>query len=375
MIVYIVATLLSCCFAYLAVRGGGRRLGWMIASALPLALVSAMRWAVGTDFMYLYYNQVLGVEWFRSGGGEELAKILFSRYAEPMTKALEAWQGFQVEECGYRLLVEGIVWCGGSVRTFMVTTSLLTGALVFIAVWRQCKSPVLATYFYVTTSNYFLSLNIVRQFLAIAIVLVAVEFVVKRRFWCFAASVAVAALFHRSALLVAPIWFLPYLRLRPLWGFAAVGLALCVSFAVRPALYALLPKVGMGVYLKYFDSCFARDGFEWFFFAINGAFLLMGAWYFDRAKARSGFFAVWYWMTVLGTVALAFSGAVPLMKRVNYYFAAPQFLMLPALLSAEDDERIRKVLTVLSVLAFAAETVVAVCILNKNQPLPYRITL
>ena len=71
---------------------------------------------------------------------------------------------------------------------------------------------------------------------------------------------------------------------------------------------------------------------------------------------------------------LSFSATVPLMKRVNYYFAAPQFLMLPELLIAEGNPRVRRWLTVLSVLAFAAETAVAVFWLNKNEPLPYRIS-
>ena len=78
-------------------------------------------------------------------------------------------------------------------------------------------------------------------------------------------------------------------------------------------------------------------------------------------------------MTVLGTVALAFSGTVPLMKRVNYYFAAPQFLMLPEMLMAEEKPWLRRWLTVLAILAFAAETFVAVFLMNKNEPLPYHV--
>lgn len=375
MTVYIIATLLSCGFAYLAVRGGGRRLGWIIASALPLTIVAAARWDVGTDFMFLYHGQILSVEWFRGGGGRELANALFARCADPLAKAQEAWRCFCLEEAGYRWTVEGVVFCGGSIRAFMAVTSLLTGALVFTAVWRQCKSPVLAIYFYVATSNYFLSLNIVRQYLAIAVMLVAVEFVVKQRLWGFVASVIVATLFHRSALLLLPIWFLPRLKsARPYWGYVAIVIGLGCSFVARPLLEAVLPTLNMGIYLKYFDTCFAKDGFEWFFFAINFAFLALGTWYYDRARATSRYFVVWYWMTVLGTVALAFSGTIPLMKRINFFFAGPQFLLLPEMFAAEENPKFRKWLTVLSVLAFAAETVIAVCVLNKNQPLPYRIS-
>ena len=79
-------------------------------------------------------------------------------------------------------------------------------------------------------------------------------------------------------------------------------------------------------------------------------------------------------MTVLGTVALTFSGAIPLMKRVNYYYAAPQFLMLPEMLLAEENPRRRYALTTLVVVAFIAETAVSVYFFNKNGVLPYRWT-
>ena len=150
---------------------------------------------------------------------------------------------------------------------------------------------------------------------------------------------------------------------------AAVGF----SFIAKPVFKFVLPCVGAGFYVRYFDSRVAADGFEWFFFLINLCFLIMGAWYFKRATKAAPLFRCWYWMTVAGTVALSFSAAVPLMKRVNYYFAAPQFLMLPEMLLAEESVRARRWLTVLSVLAFAAETAVAVIYLNKNEPLPYRI--
>ena len=71
-------------------------------------------------------------------------------------------------------------------------------------------------------------------------------------------------------------------------------------------------------------------------------------------------------MTLLGTLALALSGVLPLMKRVNYYYAAPQFLLLPEVLQAEEDAKRRRILTVLIVLAFAAETIVAVGIYNER---------
>lgn len=53
------------------------------------------------------------------------------------------------------------------------------------------------------------------------------------------------------------------------------------------------------------------------------------------------------------------------MKRVNYYYAAPQFLLLPEALRAEEDSKRRKLMTAALAVAFALETLVAVGIYNK----------
>ena len=76
MTVYIVATLLSCMAAWMAERGSAHRKVWMIVSALPLTLVAAARWGIGTDFDFLYLPQFNAVEWIYGGGGEDLADRL-----------------------------------------------------------------------------------------------------------------------------------------------------------------------------------------------------------------------------------------------------------------------------------------------------------
>ena len=109
------------------------------------------------------------------------------------------------------------------------------------------------------------------------------------------------------------------------------------------------------------------------FFVINLCVLLFCGHYWNAAKQRCPYYVIWYNMTLLGTFALALSGVLPLMKRLNYYYAAPQFLLLPEALQTETDPHRRRILTGLVAAAFAAETLVAVVLLNKNEVLPYRL--
>lgn len=384
MIVYLVATFLACALAWRGTKAGCRW-PWFVAAAVPLVLVSALRWDVGTDFYFTYFPVYRAMECRDLGGSEELVNEiigpLFERLRHgPIDSVPKLYRSLlhslNRQEIGFRQLMAFMSWSGLGFRGLIAVTSLLIGACVFLAVYRQSRSPVLAIYLYVATSGYFLGLNIIRQYLAIGIFLVAVEFIVRRRPLCYLACITVAVLFHRSAVLLYPCYFLSRFAIRPWQGFLLVAAALLAAAEVQPIALWLLPKLGLTSYVTYFSpkELRSRCGFEFFFFAINMAFLLFGAWYWKRTKERSPYFAIWYGLTVIGTVFLAFSGCVPLMKRVNYYFAAPHFLLLPEILLAESGTKLRRILTALVVLGFALETFVAVWVFNKNEVLPYGIS-
>lgn len=380
MIVYLMATICACALAWIGQRSR-RSWPWYVAAALPLTLVAAIRWGVGTDLDFTYLPVFRALQWHRGGGGDQLACQLFQPLKDglvhrpllnPPLEEAEHWYAILgTLEPGYRGLLELVVEFGGGFQWVTALTSVVTAAFLFTAIYRQSRAPALAIYFYVATSNYFLSLNIVRQYLAIAVILLSLTFALERRFWSFSFCILAAALFHKTAILAFPCYLLPRLQVCPYWGIFVIGLALPCSLVAEPLFRQIMPCLGFGHYVRYFDR--PREGFEWLFFAINLCFVLMGIWYWDRGRRSCRLFATWWWMTVLGSVALSFSGVVPLMKRINYYFAAPQFLLLPEMLLAEENVRSRRVLTALVVVAFALETCIAVAVLNKNEPLPYRV--
>ena len=350
----------------------------MVVAAVPLLVVAAARWNVGTDFRRTYLPEYRALEQVRGArvppkkvrAFKELAsRNLFGKTPKAVCQHFK--KVLRRSEPSYRLIMEGARWSGLGFRAVLAACALVTAACVFFAIFRFSRWPTLATFLYVASGNYFLSLNIMRQYVAVGIGLLAVAFVADRRPWRFLACVALATSFHYSALLLLPVYALSRFELTPKRGAVVLAVALALSFMAQPVTLELLRAIG-AVYVKYFSSRLAEDGFEWMFFAINCCFLAMGAHYWRGATAGNRLFAVWYGMTVLGTAALAFSAAIPLMKRINYYYAAPQFLMLPEMLLAEENPKRRWVLTALAVAAFAAEAAVSAFILNKNGVLPYR---
>ena len=374
--IYIVATLLACLAAFAYERR--RKWRWLtVIAAVPLLVVASMRRNVGTDFCltslpeYRALEQVHGTR--KSPKRVKVFRYLAERQVfgrTPKKVCAHFKKVLHRSEPAYRLLMEGAFRSGLGFRSVIAGCALITAVCIFCAIFRFSRWPTLATFLYVTTGNYFLSLNIMRQYVAVGIGLLAVAFVTDRKPWKFLLCVAVATAFHYSAVLLLPLYALSRMELNPRRGTVVVAVALALSFITAPAVLGVLRLIE-SEYAKYFSSKLAADGFEWMFFAINCSFLAIGAWYWRGAVAGNRYFAVWYGMTVLGTVALAFSNTIPLMKRVNYYYAAPQFLMLPEIVLAEGNRYRRWALTALVVAIFIAETAVSAYLLNKNGVLPY----
>ena len=306
---------------------------------------------------------------------EQIKRRLFgySKEAAVATATLEATYRNQLityhhTAPGFQLLERILIFFRADVQWLYVVTALVIVGFTFAAIWTQSTRPALAALFFVITGNFFLSLNIVSQYMAVAISTFACTFAEKKKPVWFFLLVALAASFHVSALVFLPVYFLPRLKVKPLWCVAAVAAALLADRFAFPLVLNLVRTLAP-TYAHHLSMESAE--FEWIFFGIGVAVLALGTWYWPKAKDLP-FFRLWYYMNVIGLVVLAFSAHVPLVKRINYYFAAPHFLLIPMLLSLEKRIFWRRALHAATVGLFCAMIAVAIGKMNRHATLPYQ---
>lgn len=386
--IYTIATALAVYFGHLYTRtvdtipGSGKnreikKTETGILSFLPLFLLSALRWNTGTDTYHTYTPQYYGMIWSNTGHLSSAQKSWINDSWNHLIERPDNIRGFYnilqyyVNESShtsflFRLLEYPLVHFNMDVQWLYIITSAIILGLIFASIYRQSVNVSLAIFFFVATSNYFLSLNIIAQYIAIGLCLFACEYAEKRKPVKFFLLVAVAIGFHTSAFVFLPVYFLKKINIRPLWCFGLIAVCLAGS----PVLFRLIEtvvKISAPKYARYFSD---QPEFETVYFAIGLFTLIVGSYYFEKCK-NMPYFKIWYYMNVLGMMALAFSGQVPFMKRINYYFSAPLFMLLPLLINAEENEKKRNLLKWGLILLFVLETVVAVFIMNKNEVMPY----
>lgn len=163
--------------------GSIRVTAFCVIAAIALTVLSSVRFEVGYDYyLYarLYYNanfmsfeQLGAIQ--RENGFMFLFKILSSEFYD--------------------------------YRAAFVFISLLIYPVLMLYVRKNSPLPWLGTFAFITLGAYYNSLNFIRQFIAALICAFALKYVRERCFWRFAVIVLLASAFHRSALILIPLYF------------------------------------------------------------------------------------------------------------------------------------------------------------------------
>ena len=341
--VYIGALLISMFLAQCSQKQTNRfqKTMWAIGSGLPLFLVSALRYNVGTDYYFTYLKSYF------------LNDKLF--YFEP---------GFETMYRLFRSVNAHYQW-------IFIISSLLIASFVFLGIYRQSPSPAFSIFLYATSTYYFIGMNAVRQFIAMSICLYAMAYLTKKNgWWKYAAFVGVAALFHTSALIMLIMLVLnliPIKRITLALGGVLTILGYFVLKYGKPFL-TRIPRFG-----GYFGSTFDENSFEFIYFGISLAVFVF-ALLFYREAHENPYYSVHFKSVMMSLILLSYSAEIPLMKRIAWYFALSQIILIPIVLQSisQNMQRFWKVCIVGS---YSLMCVVGIGFFNKQECLPYQTFL
>ena len=168
--IYIPMILLSTFFAIIAtVKRGKKELksdtdtystrenaGWIILSAIPPFLVSALRYGVGTDYFITYVPR-------------------FYRYMADPGLPLD-W------EPAFWLLFKGLIKVTTNPQWVFVITSAIIIGLVWYSVFKVSSLPWLGILLFFISRQFFISLNGVRQYVGLAFVLLGITFLKEKKY-------------------------------------------------------------------------------------------------------------------------------------------------------------------------------------------------
>lgn len=280
-------------------------------------------------------------------------------------------------EIGFNLLVKLLYGLSGYENFLLVFAfyAFVTVLFFLLAMYEQSDEFGFTFFLFMTLGYYFQTFSTVRYYLALAVALYSMKFVLRRQWGRFIVLILLGATFHKSLLVVIPLYFLASLPWKK-WQLAVATL-FCTTFLFMQEYYL---KLVVFLYPTYEDTEYLEGGTSYISILRCAAVLLFaGLVYLMRKKAPAeserhgnggqavaGYdessgqasaaswnqrFWFYFYLNLGALILYVFCSFLPIISRIGYYLMVSQILFLPMLVKAAPDKRWKKLFRVGIVLA------------------------
>lgn len=260
-------------------------------------------------------------------------------------------------EAGFNLLVKILYGLSGFENYLLVFAvyAFVTIGIFLLGMYEQSEDFSLTFFLFMALGYYFQTFSTVRYYLALALALYAMKFVMRGQWGRFTVLILLGSAFHKSLLVVIPLYILAVLPWKK-WQLAA-GALFCTTFLFCQDFYL---KLVVFLYPTYEDTEYLEGGTSYINILRCLAVLAFSGivyWSGKRSGSTRGEEqknaevgerydrAHFYFYLNLGALVLyVFCSFLPIISRIGYYLTVSHILYLPMLLKRVEDRRWRKAL-------------------------------
>lgn len=309
---------------------------------IPLLLISALRYGIGTDYFWTYYPT-----FFRIRHGYNLGRSL---------------------EPGFLLLNKFVASFSDDVTWVIAICAILFFTFVGKAILEQSENPTLSILLLVGTGLFQFSMNGMRQAIAIAIWMYAIKYIKKQRFGMYVVCMLFASLFHTSGLLLIPFYFLYRLK----FDQKRTIILIAGTFIFGNALKKII--LFLASFTKYYDKFIGTSQVEGNF--AYSTFFVLFAIYIYLLVLNKSLKYIWeynfFWIsTTLGIVCSILTKDIYVIARVLCFFQYMPVLFFP-LTVKKFNGRNRFIIEFLAIFFYFIYIWFMADYLGKGDSVPYR---
>jgi hypothetical protein len=271
----------------------------------------------------------------------------YNTYVETM-HLLQFMPSYTTTEIGFNLLVGLIYGLSGYENYLLVFAvfALATIALFMYAIYRDSENFLFSFFLFMAFGYYYQSFSSVRYYLAVALALWAIPLVLQKKWLPFVLVVLLGATFHKSLLVVIPLYFLASLAWKK-WMLVALA-CFCTTFFFLQDVYL---RLLVSLYPAYRGTAFLAGGTSIVNIVRCGGILVLSLIYYRQAikdHLRNRFY---FYCNAGAFVIYTCCSFVPEVSRIAYYLSVTHIFFLPAVIRRIADKKQRWFFTIAIVAA------------------------
>lgn len=321
--------LLSCLAAWRAEKNRGVMLKkgrlaisraslWLAASALPMVLVSGMRWC-GVDRMNYYWA--------------------FMNIRDGLSTHVEA---------GYYWLNRFVLLFTQDLSVVFFICAVITAVFMTLAIKHNSSNYLVSTFLYMAMGFFFYSMNSMRHFMALAIFLYAVRFMKQKNLPCFLTWILLASCFQKVVLVAIPLYFIFNIKWKAYWyGIFAACLGTAALFSRQ-----ILDFIYQFAYGFYQNIESQSVGTSWVNVGITLALSVLCILYRKKLLERGNIILLN--AALCGFLFFLLTGWIPDYTRIGQYCTMLAIFLVPEILHCEPRPMLRRIYTIGLFVGFSA---------------------
>ncbi|MBQ8472246.1 MAG: EpsG family protein [Bacilli bacterium] len=244
-------------------------------------------------------------------------------------------------EVAYKYYCKFISTIYNNYSFFLMVTSVLSMIGVYYFIKDNSKNYLNSLLIFITFNFYGYFFGILRQSLAISILLYSLKFVKNRKLLKFLLAVFLASLFHKTALVFLPIYFVYNLK---------INKKIIITWAVFIGVFLIFKNVILNFIFEYIykpESLEALSGDGYKMLILLFAVSIASYFYQDKLlkqdKNNQLFINMTFIATIIQVLATIFSTAY----RVTLYYSFAIIIVIPNILKLIENKKLRIILTIL----------------------------
>ena len=266
------------------------------------------------------------------------------------------WYGFIVPtEGGFNAAVKMMQHLFGkeAYLVFFAVFSFVTVFLMLKAIYVLGRNFAFSFFLFMSFGYYYQSLNTVRYYIALAAAMYAISYIHRKEYLKFILIVLLAATFHKSVLIVIPVYLLANCRWK--WWQTMILTAFAASAFLLEDIYL---KVILYLYPTYRDTMYLEGGTS-YINIVRCVLVLAFCIAFYRENWRMDKQLMLYFRLNIAALMLYVCGSfLPEVSRIGAYLTVTQVFLLPGVAGSIRNVKVKKavygLLVVFGVVYFAA---------------------
>lgn len=290
--------------------------------------------------IFVIFTALFAVSALRLNVGNDYAK-----YVEFMHLVYS--HAYVPTEAGFNAVTYAIYYLCGFENYILVFAVFAFFTLWFFikGMWQQSEWFTFSFMMFMLLGYYFQSISTVRYYLALGMALYSIRYVLKGDFPRFLLMILVGALFHKSILVVIPLYILAMLPWKK-WMMLLAG-AFCISCLFLQDLYL---KIVIILYPSYKDTEYLSGGTSVVNIVRCAAMLAFSLYLYRDVIKDNRTYSFYFWCNNMALALYIFGSFLPIISRIGYYLTVTHILFVPALILKVKDDKKRQLITVASVI-------------------------